>query len=540
MKIKVFAYYFAIYVFLSVFTLCYIFIEGDDALTVMYHIMGRNSELQLPYSSYHSMFDSLLSFIDAQNEPLIRGFGIFISFLGGLISLCLIAHIVFLKNGSSHKNSFYGLLLLPFIIPEVLFSSLLINPSLISISFLLISHVYLLKFLKQKNWVHLVLSVLLFGLGTSFRWSCGFYLFILFGEFILAHSKSFKDALSKIVSVKTVLIFLSYISSVIMFVYVSGYTPIDVYNTFSEGSAYMGQQGFSLLSYGAVAITFLTPALLLLLIVGIYFNLKLKLYKNTILFLVGLLPYFVIGLYPSYKYMITIIVPLTLLIISGLKIIRCKLGKVLVFCVMFIPWLIGFQIDSNSAWGPGFELKNSIDSNRGINADFNPDKSININTINFGFKSGMALPTLEGPRPLFGFLYCLSKDWKQLFNDIDLNRNKALNYAIENNLDILQDVPHAYLTTKIIGMEYMTKHQSNRRVGVNKVREFINDRDTVTFFVLKNKLNLFETEKIKRLKLNKSEVVVYSLYTNIIAKLKTKYQEDFEQKSAHWGILLLD
>ncbi len=537
MKIKVFLYYMFIYMCLYIFSLCFSYIEGDDAATVMYHLMGRKAEMQPPYSSYHSMFDIILSVLDAKNEPFIRGFSICISFIFGLLSLCLLAHIIFLKNGNNHKHSFYGLLLLPFIIPEVLFSSLLVNPTMISISGLLLSHIFLLKFLKNGKWTHLTFSVLLFGLGASFRWSCGFYLFILFGEYILYQANGFKEVLSKIFSKKMVFVFLMYTLSVVFFIYLSGYSPTDIYMTYSEGNSIMQRKETSLLSLGAVAITFLTPALIFLLIAGVYYDFKHATYKNGILFLIGLFPYLIIGLYPSYKYMITLIVPLILLSVSGMKLMNHKGGKVLVICTIFLPWIIGVNVTSSSAWGPGFELKNKVGNELSIDAGFNPDNFVKLNTVELVFKSGMAMPTLEGPRPLFGFSYCLFEEWKDFVYDLDLNRNESVNYAIDNNLSILQDVQHSYMTNKLIELGYMTKHKANRRIRSSKVRDFVKDTDTVTVSVLKSKNELFDIENIKSLKLKQSEVVIYTQYTNIISKLKTKYKENFSQKSAHWGIL---
>ena len=144
MKLKIYLFYFCLYVLMFFFTLNFNYIEGDDAYTVLHHALGRDRILQPTYSSYHSMFDTLLNLLKFENEIWLRYFSIGISFLFGLISLILFAHLSYIKSLNIKSSAISVLILLPFIIPEILFNSLIINPSLLSITFILAAHILLL------------------------------------------------------------------------------------------------------------------------------------------------------------------------------------------------------------------------------------------------------------------------------------------------------------------------------------------------------------------------------------------------------------
>ena len=48
-----------------------VYVDGDDATSIAYHLLGRDITQQRPYSPYHGMMDKALSFIPAQ-ENLLR------------------------------------------------------------------------------------------------------------------------------------------------------------------------------------------------------------------------------------------------------------------------------------------------------------------------------------------------------------------------------------------------------------------------------------------------------------------------------------
>ena len=539
MRSRVYISFIVIYTILFVFTLNFNFVEGDDATTVMYHLMDRNTDIQKPYSAYHSMFDALLSPISKKNEWLLRHVSIGISFIFGLLTLLSLAKLVFLKSKQSLEQITLVLILLPFIIPEVLFSSLLINPTLLSITFVLWSHIWLLKYLQNNKKLYIVFAIISFGIGVSFRWSNGFYLFILFGDFILNEPIVNKKLIDIDRLKKSLLIFPFFVLAVVLSIQVSGYSLMNIYETYSTGSAYVEQMETSYTAMFASAITFLTPSFLILLLLGLIYCVKYKAYRNLVLLLFALVPYLVVGLYPSYKYMICVLVILVLLSIQGASMLKKPWMKVGLASVVFLPWLIGAEIDVNSAWGPGFEVKMKTVQYDDVN-NFNPDKTISIDNVDVVFGSGMAMPTPEGARPIYGFGYVLLKDWKTYVSDNNKERKNATQYAIDNDIDILQDVRHSFITSKLVELGYTTNQYVNRRVGENYVRSFNTDGDSLVINVFKNKKRLLKKEYTDKLLQHKNKIVVYSTYSNIISKLKAMHKANFEQKGVYWGILKKD
>lgn len=537
---KVYLFYCLLFVILGFKSLNLNYIEGDDAQMILYHVFGRDASFQPPYSPYHSMFDAMLSLVSTQNETSLRIFSLVFSFLLSLMVLLFIAKIIDMVFDFKKKEICWFLLGLPFVIPEMLFSSLIINPTNISFAFVLLSHIFLIKYLKNKSIMSVLLSVLLFGFGVSFRWSSGFYIFVLFGHFIFSNASHIKNLISLDRLKKSVFLFPWFILSVILWIQISGYSIVDVYDVFIAGSKYIETQELSILSIGVTAISFITPALSVLLILGVIHCVKEKLFFPLAMLLISIVPYFTMGIIPMYKYMITTVLPLVLVSVYGYISIKKRIHKYILYAVVIVPWFIGFQIKSNTAWGPGFEVRSIINSE--INeTNFNPDKSTSIDDVNVVFGSGMAMPTSEGPRPLFGFGKALLTEWYRFVSNNNIERESSVNYAIENNCNILQDVNHSLITSKLCELGYVTEDEfkAGSQFGIH--RAFYNETKHISVDVFKNKKALFDSELMNSyMSKQKNKVVVYSKYTNIMTKLQSKYQNQFKQQGAFWGILILN
>ncbi len=541
MKIKsVYIFYILLFVLIGFVTLNFNYIEGDDAKTILYHTLGRDKTFQPPYSPYHSMFDVLMSFINTTNETILKKTAISLSFLFSLLSLLLIVRLLSEKFYEKKKQIAFALFLVPFILPDIIFNSLIINPAIISFAIILLSHVLLLQYTKKSKLIYLVLSIVLFGFGVSFRWNNGFYLFVLFGYFILNDANKFKELINIQRLKKSVIIFPFYIVSVILFIQVSGYSIREIFQVFSSGASYLDNQESSMLSIAASAIPFLTPAFLLLFLFGTIHCIKKKIYMPLALLFLSILPYLSLGtLVPFYKYLICIILPLFIIVLYGYLSITNKNMKRVVVLLVILPWFFGFQIKSNSVWGPGFELKTNSISNSNVN-NFNPDKSIKIGNVKLVLGSGMAMPTPEGPRPLYGFGKVVLKDWKHFVETNNFEREAAVNYAIENNCNILQDVNHSFIATKLCEFNFITNDSIKASNDFGLHRRFSHHEEQIIIDVFKNKKELFDKQLMKLYLDRNSKVVVYSSYTNIIAKLKKMYPNQFEQKGSYWGILMMN
>ncbi|MEH1008495.1 hypothetical protein VDP25_12175 [Winogradskyella sp. ECml5-4] len=539
MSIKnVYVFYCLLFFVLGVTALNFNYIEGDDAQTVLYHVFGRDASFQPPYSPYHSMFDTVLSLMLTQDETTLRKCGLLFTFVSGLLVFLFVVKIINEFFDFKKTKIAWFLLILPFLIPEMLFSSLIINPTNISFAFVLCSHIFFIKYLKTNNKFSLIISILLFGFGVSFRWISGFYIFVLLGHFVFSNSSNFKTLILINKLKKSLIIFPFFITSVLLWILISGYSIVDIYNVFVDGSKYLEGKETSLLSIGATAITFITPALIMLFMFGVIHCVKERLLFPLALLIMSILPYFVLGVVPMYKYMITTVIPLLIVCAYGFLFLKDLKYKYILYAIIIAPWFVGLQIESNTAWGPGFEV-GSITNNTITEANFNPDKSTSINNVSIVLGSGMAMPTSEGPRPLFGFGKVLLVDWYRFVATNNIERESSVNYAIENNCNILQDVNHSFITSKLTELGYDTDSKFDALGEFGVSRFFYKDTSNVDITVFKNKKALFNRQ-LMNLYLSKqksNKVVVYSTYTNIMTKLQAKYKNQFKQQGAFWGIL---
>ena len=537
MKLKISLYFSAIYLLLLFFTLNLNYIEGDDANTVLHHAMGRDANFQPVYSAYHSMFDTLLSLLQTENETFLRKFSIVISFSSGLFFLILISQLILTKtHKDKRRQTFYILMLLPFIVPELLFNSLLVNPSLVSMVFILLSHILLLNYLRKDRVVLLMLSLFLFGFGVSFRWINGFYLFVLFGDFILNEKQINTKLFNLNRVVKSLKIFPFYIVSVISFIWISGYSPQGIANTVKTVASYIEGSEVSYLALIATSISFLTPAFLLLLVLGIIESIKTKSFRILVWLGIALLPFFVIGFFPSLKYLMPILLVVFLISINGFILIKNRALKLGVVVLIFIFWFVGVQINSNSTWGPGFELKIKND-NLNLTNSFNPDKSLIIKNFKPVIGSGMAMPTLEGPRPVYGFGAVLLYDWKDFVSSHNKERMAAVRFSEENNCRILQDVKHAFIYSKLKEIGYTTEDEYFKKVAEFYEREFVKQDISIIVNVVQQKSMLFDKNVMDDFINENSKIIIYSSYSNIITKISTIYKDKFVIKGAYWGVL---
>ncbi len=533
---RYYIFYGILFLLIGILTLNFNYIEGDDAATIMHHALNGNASLQPPYSEYHSMYDKLLSFIPTNQESILRTIGILLSFIFGFLSICLYAKVISVKIADSRVKFF--LLLLPFTIPEILFSSLLINPTNLAICFILCGHLFFIKYLDTKKRRLLFFAIALFGLGTSFRWATGFYIFIFFAEYIIAHKDEIKSLFKMKKIVEVVSIFLSFAISIVLFIYTSGYSFLEIIDVYKSGVGYAEKVEISNLVRIVWGIPLFTPAFVILLLLGFIHLIKKRNYIPIIYLFIAFIPYAVtIGFNTSYKQIITLIIPLLLIAVYGYLFLGKK-GKYILLGFIFLPWLFGIQMNLNSSWGPGFEIQNKEIGNVDYN-NFNPDNNLVLDKYKPVLGSGISLPTLEGPRPLYGFGKVFLSDWSRFVDIFNEERTNAVLLAEKENIDILQDVNHSFISSKLIENGYRTEQSFSHRKSNMIDREFIKENDTIRINVLENKKLLFDINEMNSFfSKKKNNIVIFSSYSNIISKLKTLYPERFMVKGAYWGKLM--
>jgi hypothetical protein len=535
----IFGFYSLLFVYLYFFTLNLNYVEGDDASTILYHLCGRNAQIQQPYASYNSGLDFLLEISNLHSELSLRTFAVLVSFVSGFLVLSLFT--VFLDvffdgvEKVSTKNKIYFYFLLPFIVPDIIFHSLIINSTYISFVFLLGSLIMFIKFLKTNRNFFLCFSTMLFAIAIPFRWTMLIALplymgFALYYYPIQQYSKGILVLFLKICTANLVGVILA-----LFFIYITGYSLDDFYNTVVSTTQYIKNSEKSALVYMSTASAFLTPSLLFLVLLGgiSIFNQNKKRPKYGLsmlsLVLLSISPCFVVGFFPSYKFLITLFPMLLIVMVIGFDFLLHKKRLFIVFLLLVVtPWFIGVQLDVNGTFcGPGFEL-NTKKPFEAKSLQENPDQSVKIDDINLKLDSGFYLPMLEGPRPLYGYFYVLlGNGWK---NQIDLftqERQKALENLIKNkNAVYIQARKTAYFQCDLYSKGLST--QTDFIEGKNILyRKFKNKKKSITIYVVPD--NCSKNEWIEHyLKTVTSTVIYSSSLSNEILKLQNNKTNKIE------------
>lgn len=505
--------------------------EGDDASTILYHLCGRNPQIQTPYASYNSGLDFLIKITNLHSEESLRTFAILISFISGflILSLSVLFLDAFFKETDFVNNKYrvYLYLLLPFIVPDIIFHSLIINAAFISFVFLLSSLIVFIKFLKTNQNNFLYLSTLLFAISIPFRWtmliSLPLYMgFALYYNPIHYYSKNTLLLFLKIIIANLVGVFLA-----IIFIYVTGYNLQGILDTIISTTQYIENSETSYLSILATGSAFLTPSLLFLtLLAGFRIYEIQKKQPNFIISILSLVmlsisPCFIVGFFPSYKFLITLYPMILVILALGFDyLLGRKLFAILFFVLLIGPWFIGIQLDVKGTFcGPGFELNTKKTDDVVLLESKNPDMRLKIDKIHLKLNSGFYLPMLEGPRPLYGYFYVLFADgWK---NQIDLfteERKKTFNYLIKNkNAVYIQDRRAAYFQCDLFrdGLTTQTNYLTKNNI---LYRNFKNESVSINVYVIPDNCSKIDW-LTNYLKQTKNTVIYRSTYSNEILKI---------------------
>lgn len=439
-----------LYLILFFTTLDFNYVEGDDAATILFHLFNRNINIQAPYSAYHSGFDFLLSFLPA-HEPTLRIFAITVSFIFGFLSILSLR--LFLKElfeKHIHKIELF-IIIVPFIIPDILFHSLLYNPTNISGTFYLLSLTYFLRYLKTEHLKYSIITIITFAVAVSFRWSflMGLPVFVGFYIFTLFQIKQ-KDKWHKHVNI----FFIGWLALIMSLVciYLTGYSLNDLMETMLWGRQYIDNSEKSVLATFATSVAFFTPAFITLIFVAfVVFMKKIKNnFQHLVLLLISFMPFFYLGFLPSFKYMYTVFPIIVFFIFKGFVLImNQKIIRIIFLLALFFPWFIGLRVfDKNLVYGPGFHYKFVKSGASILINEKNLDQRVKVSNISPVLGAGILMPTLEGPRPFYGYFSVLFlSEWKKeirKFND-ELEVVVELLGQPQNVVRIFQDRQTAFL-----------------------------------------------------------------------------------------------
>jgi hypothetical protein len=541
--------YFYIFLLIAIFAIVYatsltfVYVEGDDAATILYHALGRNSQMASPYAVYQGMFDTVLSLLPV-NEPVLRIFAITISALAGVVFTILCLTLVFawlgIESGYTRNQLSVVAVLLS---PELFFLGLVINPSLIAMSLVLTSHLIVRgcilhgSLLKSKGALLRILSsAILFGIGVSFRWSIIVYGLIIVVDLVFFEQKlhwkiftQIKDRLIIGFLWGGLGLFFSYLAIVI-----SGSDGETLWRVL-QGSSQWISTNFNFSLFTLLKFTSLISLVVLLVFFigfGSFIRRRMDL---TLIVLVSFLPIIPVLYSGEAKQMITFFPALFLCALLGVYKIAAvrpssrNLGiiiKVVMICFIIAPWIIGIKIYSpDTLWGPGFEMRKPGESiNPSKKTLFNagglehvwPDRILSIGNIMLGYNDGLAYSTAEGPRPLGAYgAVLLGGKWRSFVLDINTELDQAIQLAVKKNIPILMDDMYANIYIRIISKGFFPdtqqstipdKNGNNRYVFKNSM-----GREIIVYSPFK-KFDLYDPEKFLLLQEKIGKTITYAVY----------------------------
>ena len=519
-KYFVIVFYFVLYLILFFTTYSANYIEGDDASTILYHLCGRNKVIQMPYSCYNSGFDFLLSFF-GENEIVLRNFSIFISFVFGLIVLVFLAILVstLFENDNSNKKYFF-LALLPFLIPDFIFQSLIVNSCNISFALLLLSTIFYVKFIKKHNNIFLILSIFFAAIAIPFRWSNLTYYPVFFSILIFAcdfERKKIIHQIKPLVFHFCVSIFLG-----IFFIYISGYNLTSLIETFFWGKKVMENNEKSIAASFAIGSSFVTIPFVILMFFGFikfFRNSKKQVLEKIIFLFIPIFPYLILGIFIAFKYLITVIPILVIISYYGFTDIHNKkFQSSLLYSSILAMWFIGIKIDlNNTLCGDGYGFKKEIRKQKNTITEKNLDARLKFDKIKLSLDGGLYMPTAEGPRPLFGYFYVIFGGlWKKDLENLAAKRATIIQkLKINNDVILLQDRMTAYLECELYKNGYQTFDTYLPKKNTNLLtRNYFSKTDTIVINVISDNVSKSEFS-IDFLNKNKN-VIFRSSYSSLI------------------------
>jgi len=425
----------------------YAYVEGDDAASIAYHLMGRDDAMQIPYSPYHGMMDKLLSVLPAEEE-ILRTTAFGITRYANILMIILILTLVFDwlqafdRNFSSSWRAFISIAVL-LAAPEIFYLGLVYSPTLVAMCLVLSAHLIIrwsypaAGTSKRTRLISHIAAMILFGFGVSFRWNVITYGLVIVTDLIMIQQIS--EPIKNRLFLAAGWGILALLSSFIM-INLSGYSFADITGAFGimlivinqAGTLSIGNDASSveiLMRAGLTLSPLLSPIFTLFALAGLI-KLVLNPSKLTFVVLAGflsILPWIKSGV---PKFIITFLPILIFVFVFGLIVVldhvKQKRYKVVVYTFLIIglafPWLVGIRVNQGTSWGPGFELK-----------PFTYQETSGMQFL-MVFGPGLAFPTPEGVRALYGHGYVLFGKWDEFVNSRAAERQNSIDTAL--HLDV--------------------------------------------------------------------------------------------------------
>src|SRR5829696_5354035 len=143
-----------IFLIIFQFSGTWIYIDGDDATSIAYHVLGRNTSIQPPYSPYQGMMDKLLGLLPS-DEPTQRTVAFGITRLASILMVILILALVFdwlQESGRQYSPSLRAVIsvVLLLAVPELFYLGLVYSPTMVAMCFVLFAHLLIKQIVASQ------------------------------------------------------------------------------------------------------------------------------------------------------------------------------------------------------------------------------------------------------------------------------------------------------------------------------------------------------------------------------------------------------
>jgi hypothetical protein len=417
------------------------------------------------------------------------------------------------------------------------FFGLLFDPAVIGMGFAALGHFLVRrKYLKSKDSSissivvspAFIGSVLLFGFGCSFRWSCALYGAIVAVDLAMIDGSDQKPVIINSKSVKVAILWgVISLISILVFIRFSGYGIDKLLHMGAKVKNKVSSEAGSISVMQVIASyqTFFSPGMLILIVTGLVAAFKNKNFRLIILALVGFvlaLPFLYSGVPKQFIYSIPLFV---FLACNGAMAIwnfnnegakSHRFAKVAVLLILILPWVIGLKVNAKTLWGPGFELTRADHKKPAMRLPAMPV-----------IGPGMAFSTQEGARPFYGFGYVLGGGFAHFYKNYNNIDWSPLDSAIQNHIPVFQPDGGDFVTVYLLSKGYKTSDPEKVKGNEYYLRHFVNGKDTIISIVLahgglitKNKV----FEKIHK-EVGVDKVLMITEYTSTMSRMHQNFPQ---------------
>jgi len=491
-----------------------VYIDGDDASIVSYHILGRDSNIQPVYAGYMSMFDAALSLLPP-DEHTVRIAAAIATAICGPLFFYLIMLLAFDWNSAVKSSAAPWVTALAMLLagPELFYMALVVNPSLAAMTVVTAAHVFIRRYSHSSirpPLLAVAASCVLFAVGAALRWDCILYGGVIAVDLLLRagdraeRSPSWGERLRLATGWGTLAAVCWLVAIIASRGGVNGLLSV-----ISQSGPGESLDARMFLVRGQ---PLFTPAFLLFVAAGFVSVWR---SRNPLVWItpLSLLLTAKLILYGVPKWFIVAIPALMACAVAGFAALveRGPVFRAAVAGLLFLPWLVGIQIGmAGSTLGPGFQVRRYDQAHKGGSR---PSAVLD---------SGVAIPTPEGHRPLWGHMWVLSGQWRRFVTENDAEQKHAVREAIQRSLPLLQDRGQglAIASAAALGLTTIDPAETES-ASVFEVDRRFNGLDGRTFRMirLRSRAQLFSDSGREQLRRELGSTVVIYGYSSTLQRI---------------------